>query len=398
MSELNRRNFLRVGGAVGALSLIAPSRAWAWTPSGSLAGIGNGVDPAYVWDPVADPIVARLFQDGLVDQANTLLESWTTNNQTLPAGLPGYLADFIEQARQLPSWADAGKLATVGNFYKTRGQYLGLLYGLGSGMMSTAIPNEARAVYYSQGGANMKERIAKTAKLGYDVGALDAYQPGGQMIVTAVKTRLVHSAIRHLLPQSPYYPAGKTPISKADMLVTWHSLATYAMGQLNAWQVPIPADQSQAFLHLWQVTGHMLGIEDEYLPATWPDANAQRAQLLDPVLGSTREGISLAQTLIQLAADAGAGLPKDFVCAMSRYLITDRVADFVQISREPYWEPAIHAAWPAYIRFRDAGISTNLLPSDVYWMFDELIRQGVLFYFDEGEPINIPMPSGNRTF
>jgi hypothetical protein len=339
-----------------------------------------------------------LYESGQVAQVNQLLEAWTINDQPLPSGLPGYLADFLTQARQLPSWVDLGKLEAVGDFYQTRGQYLGLLYGLGSGMLSTAIPNEARAVYYSQGGADMKDRIAKTSKLGYDVGALDAYRPGGKMIVTAVKTRLVHSAVRHLLPQSPNYPATQPPISKADMLVTWHSLATYSMGELTAWKVPIPAEHSDGFLHLWQVTAHMLGIEDEYIPATWPAANTQRTQLLDPILASTPEGTNLAQILIRLASDAGAGLPHDFICAMTRYLVTDRVADFVQIPREPYWEQAVATGWPAYVRFREGGISAHLIPENVYWMFDEIIRQGVLFYFDEGRPIYITMPAGNRAF
>jgi hypothetical protein len=182
------------------------------------------------------------------------------------------------------------------------------------------------------------------------------------------------------------------------MLVTWHSLATYSMGELNAWKVPIPADQADAFLHLWQVTAHMLGIEDEYIPATWADANTQRAQVLDPILAGTPEGINLAQILVQLAADAGDGLPKDFICAMSRYLITDRVADFVQIPAEPQWEPAIKSAWPLYIQLREAGVGSGVVPSDVYWMFDEIVRQAVLFYFDDGQPIYITMPSGNRTF
>ncbi|MEU0595320.1 hypothetical protein [Streptomyces ardesiacus] len=57
--------------------------------------------------------------------------------------------------------------------------------------MSTAIPREARAVHYSKGGADMKDRIAKTAQLGYDVSGLDSSQPSGGMIVTAVRTRLV---------------------------------------------------------------------------------------------------------------------------------------------------------------------------------------------------------------
>ncbi len=133
------------------------------------------------------------------------LRNWTKNSQPLPAGLPGELRDFMEHARQLPDWADERKLASAVNFNQKRGTYLGVLYGFASGMMSTVIPKEARAVYYSKGGADMKDRITKTAKLGYDIGSLNAYQPDGEMIVTCVKTRLAHAAVRHLLPQSPHW-------------------------------------------------------------------------------------------------------------------------------------------------------------------------------------------------
>ena len=140
---------------------------------------------------------------------------------------PRRRAGIREQARQLPSWVDQGKLQTAGDFYKKRGLYLGLLYGFGSSMMSCAIPNEARAVYYSKGGSDMRDRITKTGKLGHDIGDLNAYQPGGDMVVTAVKTRMVHAAVRHLLPQSPWWPevGGRKPIpiSQADIMVTWRS-------------------------------------------------------------------------------------------------------------------------------------------------------------------------------
>ena len=68
------------------------------------------------------------------------------------------------------------------------------------------------------------------------------------MVVTAVKTRMVHAAVRHLLPQSPWWPevGGRKPIpiSQADIMVTWRSLATFAMGQLNKWRLRIPTAES----------------------------------------------------------------------------------------------------------------------------------------------------------
>src|SRR5690349_4616246 len=244
MEPTSRRAILKAG-ALGAFTVAAPTPAkslWTWSPTGSIAGSGAGADPRWVWDDEADPLVASLIDRGEVPAVNALLRTWTRNGQPLPDGLPADLRDFMESARRLPPWTDQAKLAKAVAFNTKRGLYLGVLYGLASGMMSTVIPREAKAVYYSKGGADLKDRISKTAKLGYDIGSLNAYQPSGQMIVTCVKTRLVHAAVRHLLPQSPYWPPvadEEIPISQRDIMVTWHSLPTTVMQKLVAWGVPI---------------------------------------------------------------------------------------------------------------------------------------------------------------
>ncbi|WP_345404056.1 hypothetical protein [Nonomuraea salmonea] len=160
-----------------------------------------------MWDEEADPLVASLLDRGDVPEVNRLLWDWNRNDQPLPAGLPADLRDFMERARRLPSWADRAKLETAATFTKARGLYLNLLNGVGGGMLSTAIPKEARAVYYSKGGADMEDRVAKTSIFGFAVGDLDAYRPQGSCVVEAVKTRLVHAAVRHLLQQSPHWAA-----------------------------------------------------------------------------------------------------------------------------------------------------------------------------------------------
>jgi endo-cleaving rubber dioxygenase len=409
MEKISRRNILLKGGAlgaVGALSVAAPASAkslWTWKPEGSVAGTGAGVDPKWVWDDETDPLVASLLDRGDVPRVNQLLRGWTYNSQPLPAGLPTDVRDYIEYARRLPAWTDQAKLTKATEFYKKRGLYLGLTYGFGSGMMSTAIPNEARAVYYSKGGADMRDRITKTAKLGHDIGDLNAYKPDGDMIVTSVKTRMTHAAVRHLLPQSPHWPATNgqkpIPISQADIMVTWHSLATFANKTLVKWRLNIPTAEMDAYLHLWQVTAHMLGVKDEYIPNTWDQARAQSAQVLDPILQATPEGIELADILLNLASldlnGDGRSILRPPLHALTRYMLGDQVTNSLDIPRELFWDNAVKTFWPLFVAIREGAVS--FVPPDVFWVFDEILRSGVLFYLGEAQNIYIEMPTANRT-
>lgn len=399
MEPLSRRNVLRgtALGAAGVLGVVAPLPGWTWSAAGSVAGLGQGVNPAQMWDAEADPVVAALYERGEVDLVNELLAGWTRNDQSLPAGLPTDLAAFIESARQLPAWADPAKLATAFEFYERRGLYLGVLYGVGSGMMSCVIPREARAVYYSAGGADMKDRIAKTAKLGYDLGTRNAYAADGEMIVTCVKTRLTHAAVRHLLPQSSHWRAGAAeslPISQADIMVTWHSLATFSRSKLDAWGVPVSAAHSAAFLHVWQITAHMLGVADEYIPATWADANTQSRQVLDPILAPTREGKELAKILFSLASEYDQGLSKPMLHSFTRYTLGEQIATWLEIPKEPT-DQMVARGWKPYVAFREATMVVPLAPK-AYWTYDEFLRLSVMFFLGEGKRVNITMPTHNN--
>jgi len=343
-------------------------------------------------------VLADVMEHANVPAINALLRTWTRNGQPLPTGLPKGLHDFIEYARQLPSWTDRGRLASAFEFNKKRGTYLGVLYAFDSGMMSTVIPHEARAVYYSRGGSHLKERIAKTAKLGYDIGTVNAYAPDGEMIVTCVKTRIIHAAVRHLLPQSPYWPKGVTPISQDDPMVTWHSLPTSIMRTLTAWNIPIPMAESDGYLHSWQLAGHLLGIRDEYIPASWDQAEAQARQVLDPILAPTAEGNNLADLLLNLGADLDLTLlSRPILGAFTRFVLGDKTADWLAIPREPVWSPLLEFSWGPFLAVREGILSAIPPAEDAYWMFDEFLRQFALWYVAELRmPLSIEIPQTNR--
>ncbi|HYI35880.1 MAG TPA: oxygenase MpaB family protein [Thermoleophilaceae bacterium] len=394
---MSRRGFIGMGAAMGA-GMLLPK--WSWAGAPSMAGPGSGTPPWQVWDDAADPVIAAVIERGEVPAVNALLRTWTKNGQALPAGLPGDLRAFIEDARRLPTWADTGKLKAAVTFNKRRGTYLGAAYGFTSGMMSTVIPHEARAVYYSRGGADMKRRISRTAKYGYDIGSLAGFHdPDGEMVVTSVKTRMAHAGVRYLLPKSPHWKGvadEDIPISQRDILVTWHSLPTSVMRSMKQWGVKSGSAELDAFLHSWQVAAHMLGVRDEYIPATWDAASAQAPEILDPVLAPTPEGIKLANILLDLATDVDGGLvTRSLLESLTRYNLGDQIAEWLEIPRHPGQDEALAASWPQFVRLKEAGL---YIPgsNELYWAFDEILRQGALWYLGEGEQLSIEIPDTNN--
>ena len=395
---------------LGALGAAVP--AWAWNSSRSVAG-GNleTVPPENVWDAAADPVVRRLFEEeGItrIEELNALLRPWHRNDQPLPAGPAGRPRRLHRGGAGRSRRGSTGPSSpTRFDFYELRGIYTGLLYGLGSGIMSCAIPDEARAVYHSKGGEDMRDRVAKTAKLGYDIGTENAFDPDGEMIVTCIKTRLTHSAVRYLITSSPRWQAGgdiPAPISQRDLMITWHSLATFIHRTLGEWNVaadrrPTPT----GFLHVWQVTAHYLGVEDVYIPATWADAQYQSDQTLDPVIGADARGHragrdpAVARRRVRPGPQPRRRSTR-WPATWSARTTPARASPTCSRSRRT--RSGTEASRTAGRRSSPSASRAPGSPAAnrLYWTFDELLRLGVLWGINGGPgPIYIEMPTANRS-
>jgi endo-cleaving rubber dioxygenase len=406
MADLSRRRVLTLAGALGlvgagvAAGVADPTRAWAWSSKDSIAGTSTTTDPFSVWDPAPDAVAASIVANGQEAAVNTAWQSWINNSDPLPSGMPANLVSWLEQANQLPSWANPTLLAEAEKFNTRVSNYLFVLNSLGSGIESTVIPREARNVYYSAGGNDMKARAAKTFTFGYDLSAANAWGPSGHFIVTANKTRLVHSTVRNLLPQDPAWVAvtdEATPISNGDILRTFHSVGTYAFTKMTSWGIPISATENQAYLHSWQVALSLLGVQEQFIPVSWAAAQAQAAQILTPVLAQTPQGVSLAQTLLGYMETPLAGLDTGFINEFVRYLTSDQIGDWLGLLPRDYISRTlIDVGWPAFVLF-DQGL-TAIAPEGNN-LFNELLKGFAMLYLNNGTSATytpITIPSTNR--
>ena len=181
-------------------------------------------------------------------------------------------------------------------------------------------------------------------------------------------------------------------------MVTWR-LATFAMGQLNRWQLRIPTAESVPSSTCGRVTAHMLGVQDEYIPASWDEANAQRAQVLAPIVGPTPEGIALADILLDIAQldlnGDGRSLLRP-LHALTRYKLGTRSPTGCR-SVEWYWDGLVEWAWLRFVALREGALLLPLSP-DIAWAFDEILRTESSSTWARGQSIHIEMPTANRTF
>ncbi len=395
MPEMNRRSVLTLGAALGFAGAAVPGAAWAWSPAGSVAGTGAGLDPQQVWDPEIDQIMASIIDNGQVAQVNDAMRNWVHNWQPVPRALPDDLENYFTESTKLPDWVDWWKLRRAGDFHRRMDSYLFFIYGVGGGIMSTVIPREAKSVYWSKGGADMQDRAAKTFAFGYDLTDKDAFEWSGEFKVTANKTRIVHAAVRHLLPQSPHWQAvadEQVPISNGDILVTFHSTGTFAHKMLKQWGVPMSSYDEASFLHAWQVALHFLGVQDEYIPATWDEAHAQADATLTPILGWTPEGQDLAEVLLGLTAQIDLGVTRGFLNEFVRYMLGDEIGDWLGLFRDETSKKIIEEGWPLYIKFRESLIP--IMPT-TFMMFDKFVKGLAMAFLNKGSstqttPIEVP--------
>jgi hypothetical protein len=399
MENLSRRRALTLGAALGLVAVTDVPRAWAWSSANSIAAASTSNDPWSVWDEDTDPLVASLVDAGQIPAVNAAFGSWITNGGALPSGVPAELTGYLRKFSTLPSWANQTKLEAAAQFNKRMSMYLFLLYGLGSGIMSTVIPREARNVYYSAGGADMKSRAAKTFTYGYDLSAVDAFQPSGHFIVTSNKTRLTHAAVRHLLPKSAAWKKvtdNAIPISNGDILVTFHSLGTYVHRKLKAWGIKMSATEEDAFLHQWQVALHLLGVRDEFIPASWAAADQQSDYVLTPLVASTPEGIDLADILLGLVGQVDQGLTRGILNEFARYALSDKIGDYLKLPRDYVARSLIEAGWPAYVAFQEG---LRPVAPQGFDALNQLVRGVAMAFLNNGTSTTytpITIPTGNR--
>ena len=230
------------------------------------------------------------------------------------------LTEFFEQRSRVPKlpWIVPQQIAAGGEFFRKRGlmTFVGLAFASLPSCYCWSIEAE---VLTTTGRLAQSKRIARripeTAQLVLDVGRSDGFADNGVAIQAAHKIRLMHSTIRYMLLTDPAAASVNpdrdklkrwdrdklgVPISQeflAATLLSFHYVVLQSMQKLS---MRLDAADVTGYLHLWNLTGWFIGIEESTLAklVTMDDAQQLYSLEMSRRRKQTESAHRLSSTLI----------------------------------------------------------------------------------------------------
>lgn len=269
-------------------------------------------------DPPADQAVAAVFERGQVGAVNALLVDLVRNDQLPEAADFPEVQAFLAATAALPAWSDPALLVTGQTLFRQWG-----LVGFGvlacAGLPECYVLGDVAAVLgrTQELQAHVSRRLRETTMMVLSVMDAGGLRSSGTGIRVVQKVRLMHAAIRHLLllppqavPPRPsaslaeafvafrWDPARGRPISQEDLAAV---ILTFSHVVLRGWRdlgVRISAEEARAYLHGWNVVGHLLGVRRDLLIDDPEQAGALFEAIKRRRMADTADGRALTAALL----------------------------------------------------------------------------------------------------
>jgi len=390
---VTRGSVARAEGSTGPLPDL-PSRlpSGAWNPAFPEAMRQEA-------DPRADDVVRAIFEEGKASGSQAVIDDVfakiVRSDDPIPPGLPQKAIDYFEATKPLPPWADAKKIALAQQLFTRAG------WATATGLFASALPqayaarNGARVLLGTTGMVmHIERRIFETAQFIFDVLDEGAFGPTGRGVRAAQKVRLLHATIRHLtLRQGGWDPkAWGVPINQEDLAGTLMTFSCVILDAFDTLRVPYTKEEGEAFLHVWVIVGHFLGVAPQLLPRDVADGEALMERIRATQWVKSPEGEQLAKALVAMMQKYLPGRGLDGLpVSMMRELAGDHCADLLGLPQAGWTRRIVHAAaeidgWLG--RGDDHSIVGRLLAEASH-----KLMEGIVLAFREGKQTKFRIPS-----
>ena len=280
-------------------------------------------------DPLADQAVAAMYQHPSSGHFRETVAALTTNDYTIPDGLPDAVTHFLEQTRILPDWADERLLRQGHDFFARHTPELLLMLGLLTLPYDYASANGVQVLYLSERlRDDPGKRLAETGQYVLDVGSKDAFDPKGRAICSAQKVRLIHAAIRyHIAQDERWNPAWGQPVNQEDMAGTNLSISLLAIRGMRKLDIRVEPNDALAYVHRWNVASYLMGVDERLLPDTAKEAFWLSKMIVERQHRPSEAGQAMMKSMLDYLEESAPGNLGKLTPAYMRLVLGDEVAD-----------------------------------------------------------------------
>jgi hypothetical protein len=240
-------------------------------------------------DPLADEAVASLVVNGDCAPLERLLAGLYRGDPP-PEDVPEPMRRLMQETMTLPSWACQPRLEAASEvFLDWILQAVGA-HVCGSLPEAYVMPRVAKLLNLTRqldGSAKQVDRrIWFTVRMCVDVLLQRGLDPGGRGLLAIQRLRLIHASIRlfvtHRMTSSTRLSALSSnalwdtengqPISQLELLHTLFTFSHVVVRSLDSLGCGLTPYQREAYIHIWNVAGALIGVRPELLPRSAADA------------------------------------------------------------------------------------------------------------------------------
>jgi ER-bound oxygenase mpaB/B'/Rubber oxygenase, catalytic domain len=227
-------------------------------------------------DAEVDALVADYERHLEGPPAVTLIPALVTECHAAPETRREPVATYLSARPPLPSWADDARMRIGQGFFVENFLGIAASWLVGSLPTGYACDDVARVLSRTTRlERDARLRVVETAVQMFEVARLDELRPGGRAYQSARQLRLLHAGVRravgvHHLDATSGHPEGRgdpwddaawgRPANQLDLLGTLWTFALTPLHALDASGITIDPDEADAYVHMWNVFGAVMGV------------------------------------------------------------------------------------------------------------------------------------------
>ncbi len=300
----------------------------------------------HVGDPAADAVIAAVAAEGGHEAVGPLMKFLTDYEDFGFEGKSNAVQKFIGSQVIFPNFTDRQLFDAGIVFFWKHYQVISLLLGTYSLPYCYAGANGAQVLWISERiRHNTFQRLEETGAFVFGV-MQERDWDNGVNFQRVAKIRLLHAAIRwYTLSGGRWDDAWGHPICQEDMAATNLSFSYIAIKGFRKLGISLSKEDEEAYLHLWNVIGYLLGVDPELLPTNMLEAFRIEKGIATRQFTASEAGQGLTLALLR-AIEKQIGSPslQNLPAAQMRFFLGEETADMLAVPKVDWEERFVKLA------------------------------------------------------